>query len=156
MNICFSMKAIFPYVVIGCIGCVALALFLIMAKELQSENLPAEITGGNRAIRVEIARNPGRTMPFKEAKTVAASQASVLPRTGTAISDSTCQQLVACVGDDSAAPAARVMAVHLCGERRLAAARASLSALADASSTPTPLRLAARNALGILANVGTL
>ena len=60
------------------------------------------------------------------------------------------------VGDESAAHAVRVLAVHLCGERRIAAARASLSALADASSTPTPLRLAARNALGILANVGTL
>ena len=56
-------------------------------------------------------------------------------------------RLAACAGDASAAPAARVMAVHLCGERRVAAARATLSSLADSSSTPTPLRLAARHAL---------
>ena len=61
-------------------------------------------------------------------------------------------RIAACAGDDSAAPAARVMAVHLCGERRLAAARATLSALAAAQSTPTPLRLAARHALDILVN----
>ena len=56
-------------------------------------------------------------------------------------------RLAACAGDASAAPAARVMAAHLCGERRVAAARATLSSLADSSSTPTPLRLAARHAL---------
>jgi len=56
-------------------------------------------------------------------------------------------RLAACLGDASAAPAARVMAAHLCGERRVAAARATLSALADDPATPTPLRLAARNAI---------
>ena len=56
-------------------------------------------------------------------------------------------RLAACAGDDSAAPAARVMAAHLCGERRVTAARATLSSLATSSSTPTPLRLAARHAL---------
>jgi len=61
-------------------------------------------------------------------------------------------RLAACAGDDSAAPAARVMAVHLCGERRVATVRATLASLADASSTPTPLRLAARHALDILVN----
>jgi len=59
-------------------------------------------------------------------------------------------RLAACVGDASAAPAARVMAAHLCGERRVTAARATLSSLATSSSTPTPLRLAARHALGVL------
>jgi len=39
------------------------------------------------------------------------------------------------------------MAAHLCGERRVTAARATLSSLAASSSTPTPLRLAARHAL---------
>ena len=56
-------------------------------------------------------------------------------------------RLAVCVGDASAAPAVRVMAAHLCGERRVAAARATLLALADAPATPTPLRLAARNAI---------
>ena len=56
-------------------------------------------------------------------------------------------RIAACLGDASAAPAARVMAAHLCGERRVAAARATLSALADDPATPTPLRLAARNAI---------
>ena len=56
-------------------------------------------------------------------------------------------RLAACAGDASAAPAVRVMAAHLCGERRIVSARATLSSLADSSSTPTPLRLAARHAL---------
>jgi len=59
-------------------------------------------------------------------------------------------RLAACVEDASAAPATRVMAAHLCGERRVAAARATLASLADAPSTPTPLRLAARHALKLL------
>ncbi len=59
-------------------------------------------------------------------------------------------RLAACAGDASAAPAARVMAVHLCGERRVTAARATLSSLAEAPSTPTPLRLAARRAVDAL------
>ena len=49
-------------------------------------------------------------------------------------------------------PAARAMAVQLCGERRVVSARATLASLADAQSTPTPLRLAARHALDILVN----
>ena len=57
-------------------------------------------------------------------------------------------RIAACAGDVSAAPAARVMAVHICGERRVVSARATLVSLADAQSTPTPLRLAARHALG--------
>ena len=63
-------------------------------------------------------------------------------------------RLLACVGDPSAAAAARVLAVHLCGERRLAAARSTLLAFAAASSTPTPLRFAACHAIGIFANGG--
>ncbi len=59
-------------------------------------------------------------------------------------------RLAACAGDASAAPAARVMAVHLCEERRIAAARATLSALAETTATPAPLRLAACHALGTL------
>jgi len=60
-------------------------------------------------------------------------------------------RLAVCVGDASASPAARVMAAHLCGERRVAAARAPLSSLVEAPSTPTPLRLAVRHALKLLA-----
>jgi len=63
-------------------------------------------------------------------------------------------RLAACAGDASAAPAARVMAAHLCGERRVSSARATLSSLAASSSTPTPLRLAARHALGSFTNGG--
>ena len=59
-------------------------------------------------------------------------------------------RLAACAGDASAAPAARVMAAHLCGERRVTTARATLSSLAASSSSPTLLRLAARHALGVL------
>ena len=61
-------------------------------------------------------------------------------------------RIAACAGDDSAAPAARVMAVHLCGERRVVSARATLASLADAQSTPTPLRLAARASLRMLSS----
>ena len=60
-------------------------------------------------------------------------------------------RLAACAGDFSAAPASRVMAVHLCGERRVTAARATLASIADAPSTPAPLRLAACHALKLLA-----
>ena len=61
-------------------------------------------------------------------------------------------RIAACAGDVSAAPAARVMAVHLCGERRVVSARATLASLADAQSTPTPLRLAARASLRMLSS----
>ena len=86
------MKAIFPYVVICCMGCVALVLFLMCH---QSGNDDFETSGGNRAVSVEIARNPGRTMPIKEAKAVGTSHSSVRSRTGTAIPDNTCRKLAA-------------------------------------------------------------
>ena len=59
-------------------------------------------------------------------------------------------RLVSCAADATAAPAARVMAVQLCGERKIAAARPAIAALAAATDTPTPLRLAAAHALSLL------
>ena len=58
--------------------------------------------------------------------------------------------LVSCAADATAAPAARVMAVQLCGERKIAAARPAIAALAAATDTPTPLRLAASHSLSLL------
>lgn len=56
-------------------------------------------------------------------------------------------KLVSCVADASAAPAARVMAAQLCGERRIAASFAALSAIVADKTQPLPLRLAAKQAL---------
>ena len=268
------MKAIFPYasIIIGCVGCVALVLFLMIMGDRKTGSMVDETSGSNQVVRIEIFRTLGRTMQVGEAKNGGSAHASVHLRT--AMSDSACQQLaaippsgssardlsqmasdknqvmdellnldnipadygtqmvtlfrdreqdiltrdfavqhiglyaqalnrrgtydptsaeaqtlraaldeavtdtktiiaaaafraladmaafdpridvrrldarlLACVGDDSAAPAARVMAVHLCGERRLAAARSTLLALAEGASAPTPLRLAARHAI---------
>lgn len=55
--------------------------------------------------------------------------------------------LVCCASDESASLAARVMAVQLCGERRLRASEMSLSSIASSSTTSKPLRLAAEHSL---------
>ena len=56
-------------------------------------------------------------------------------------------RLVACADDDSAAPAARVMAVQLCGERKVAASRSLLKRLADDPKENAVVRKAASHAL---------
>ena len=59
-------------------------------------------------------------------------------------------RLASCVADSSASPAARVMAAQLCGERRVASARAALAAIAADRAQPAPLRLAAANSAKLL------
>ena len=273
-----AVKTIFTYVVVGCAGCTALTLFLMMLEDRQSRNVAEEFSGSNQVERIAIARNPGRIQRASVVvNTNGLSNASVRP--AKAIPDNACRQLVAtlppdaskenlsqmasdknqvmdellnqdqipadygtqmvalfrdigqdvltrdfavqhiglyaqalnrrgiydpasaeartlrmaldeaasdtktiiaaaafraladvaafdphvdarrldariaaCAGDVSAAPAARVMAVHLCGERRVVSARATLASLADAQSTPTPLRLAARASLRMLSS----
>ena len=273
------VKVKFAYVAVGCAGCTALTLFLMMLEDRQSRNVAEEFSGSNQVERIEIAKNPGRIQCVSAANDNGFSNAPV--RSAMAIPDEACQQLgatfppaiskeklsqaasdknqvmdellnqdqipadygtqmvalfgdpgqdiltrdfavqhiglyaqalhrrgiydpasaeartlraaldeaasdmktiiaaaafraladmaafdphvdgqrldarlAACAGDVSAAPAARVMAVHICGERRVATARAILASLAAAQSTPTPLRLAARHSLCILANGG--
>ena len=60
-------------------------------------------------------------------------------------------RLASCVADSSASPAARVMAVQLCGERRVVSARAALAAIAADSAQLAPLRLAAATSTRSLA-----
>ena len=48
------------------------------------------------------------------------------------------------------APAARVMAVHLCGERRVQSARRALEAILADNGAPEILRRSARHALGLI------
>ena len=60
-------------------------------------------------------------------------------------------RLASCVADASASPAARVMAAQLCGERRVAAAKSVLAAIAADRAQPEPLRLAAENSAKSLA-----
>lgn len=52
-----------------------------------------------------------------------------------------------CAADSSSAPAARAMAVQLCGERRVGAARSALESIRDDGSAPEVLRSSARCAL---------
>ena len=56
-------------------------------------------------------------------------------------------RLATCAGDASAAPAARVMAVHLCGERRVKSAIPALEKICAAPGTPEILRRSAGCAL---------
>ena len=48
--------------------------------------------------------------------------------------------LAACAGDESAAPAARSMAVQLCGERRVKSARPALERILTSPDSPEILR----------------
>jgi len=59
-------------------------------------------------------------------------------------------RLAACVADDSASVAARVMAAQLCGERGVSSVRPALERLAADADAPVPLRRAASHSLGIL------
>ena len=59
-------------------------------------------------------------------------------------------RLAACAGDSSAALASRVMAVHLCGERRVQSARRALEAILADNGAPEILRRSARHALGLI------
>lgn len=59
-------------------------------------------------------------------------------------------RLASCAADATASPAARVMAVQLCGERRIASARPTLAALAAARAAPEPLRRSAVHAIKVL------
>ena len=56
-------------------------------------------------------------------------------------------RLATCAGDASAAPAARVMAVHLCGERRVKSAIPALEKICAAPGTSEILRRSAGCAL---------
>ena len=56
-------------------------------------------------------------------------------------------RLVSCAGDNSANVPTRVIAVQLCGARRLAAARPALEAILADPNSGTVLKLAARKAL---------
>ena len=58
--------------------------------------------------------------------------------------------LVACVGNESAAPAARSMAVQLCGERRVRSARPALERIIASPDSPEILRRGASRALARL------
>lgn len=58
--------------------------------------------------------------------------------------------LVACAADASSAPASRSMAVQLCGERRVNAARPALEAICTDSSSPEILRLSASRSLAAI------
>ena len=55
-------------------------------------------------------------------------------------------RLVSCISDSSVSIAARVMAVQLCGERRIGSARSALAALAADAATPETLRRSAIHA----------
>ena len=59
-------------------------------------------------------------------------------------------RLVSCAGDASASPAARVMAVQLCGERGIAASRPLLQRIFADAATPVPLKKAAEWSLRAL------
>ena len=59
-------------------------------------------------------------------------------------------RLVACAADASAAPAARVMAVQLCGERKVSASRSLLKRLADDPKENAVVRKSASHALRTL------
>lgn len=58
--------------------------------------------------------------------------------------------LVSCVGDSSASPAARVMAVQLCGERGVTSAMPALKGILADPAAPAPLRRAAKWSLSRL------
>ena len=58
--------------------------------------------------------------------------------------------LAACAGDESAAPAARSMAVQLCGERRVKSARPALERILTSPDSPEILRRGASRALAFL------
>ena len=59
-------------------------------------------------------------------------------------------RLAACTADASAAPAARVMAVQLCGERKVVSARQTLAALAVDHAALEPLRRSAIYAVALI------
>lgn len=59
-------------------------------------------------------------------------------------------RLAACAGDAAASVPTRVIAVQLCGARRVRAARAALRAILADPSSGTVLRLSARRALALL------
>ena len=58
--------------------------------------------------------------------------------------------LVSCASDTEADPAARVMAVQLCGERGVASALPALKGILDDAAAPAPLRRAAKWSLSRL------
>ena len=58
--------------------------------------------------------------------------------------------LARCAADPSAAPAARAMAVQLCGERRIISSKAALEALLSNHDTPEILRRSARHSMSLL------
>lgn len=58
--------------------------------------------------------------------------------------------LVSCASDTEAAPAARVMAVQLCGERGVVSSRAMLEEVLSDAAAPAPLRRAAKWSLSRL------
>ena len=63
--------------------------------------------------------------------------------------------LARCAADPSAAPAARAMAVQLCGERRIISSKAALEALLSNHDTPDILRRSARHSISLLDKGGS-
>jgi hypothetical protein len=63
--------------------------------------------------------------------------------------------LARCAADPSAAPAARAMAVQLCGERRVKSSRPALESIRSDPSAPENLRRSARHSISLLDKGGS-
>ena len=90
------------------------------------------------------AANETRTIVAAAALRALADMAAFDPRIDVRRLDN---RLAACVADGTASPAARAMAVQLCGERRIVSARSALEEICADESAPEVLRRSARYSL---------
>jgi hypothetical protein len=108
---------------------------------------PASTEARTLRLALDEASTETKTIIAAAAFRALADMAAFDPRVDARRLDS---RLAACAGDASAAPASCVMAVHLCGERRVQSARRALEAILADNGAPEILRRSARHALGLI------
>ena len=94
-----------------------------------------------------------RTIVAAAAFRALADMAAFDPRVDTRLLDA---RLATCAGDSSAALASRVMAVHLCGERRVQSVRRALEVILADNGASEILRRSARHSLGMITGKGLM
>ena len=127
----------------------------LYAQALNRRGVYDPESADSRSLRAALfdASAETRTIVAAAAFRALADMAAFDPRVDTRLLDA---RFAACVGDSSAALASRVMAVHLCGERRVQSARRALEVILADNGASEILRRSARHSLGMITGKGLM
>ena len=127
----------------------------LYAQALQRRGVYDPASADSRSLRAALsdAATETHTIVAAAAFRALADMAAFDPRVDTRLLDA---RLATCAGDSSAALASRVMAVHLCGERRVQSVRRALEVILADNGASEILRRSARHSLGMITGKGLM